>query len=163
MKRQKKRNPGPTKVGIKTVLSTLYDADNPLDKAAEEMFLVGNAMFTTAIQYIVVRSLFSDPATLAKKLVKEDPSAKAFKNHPSVKGLRDYLHAECVEKPMTTSRPRTSLMKQLEDSSDDEDQPTHSRTSSSKRPRIEDSPDEENIVDKPVTKAKKNKKQKKTK
>ena len=163
MKRQKKGNPGPTKVGIKTVLSTLYDADNPLDKAAEEMFLVGNAMFTTAIQYIVARSLFSDPATLAKKLVKEDPSAKAFKNRPSVKGLRDYLHAECVKKPMTTSRPRTSLMKQLEDSSDDEDQPTHSRTSSSKRPRIEDSPDEENVVDKPVTKAKKNKKQKKTK
>ena len=162
---EEEEKPRPTKDDIKTVLSTLYDADNPLDKAAEEMFLVGNAMFTTAIQYIVARSLFSDPATLAKKLVKEDPSAKAFKNCPSVKGLRDYLHAECVDKPTTTSRPRTSLMKQLEDSSDDEEQTTHSRTSSSKRPRIEDSPDEQDVVHKPVTKGKKNKnkKQKKTK
>ena len=110
---EEEEKPWRTKADIKTVLSTLYDADNPLDKAAEEMFLVGNAMFTTAIQYIVARSLFSDPATLAKILVKEDPSAKAFKNHPSVKGLQDYLHAECVEKPTTTSRLRTSLMKQL--------------------------------------------------
>ena len=59
------------------VMSTLYDAENPLDKAAEEMFLVRNAIFTTAIQYIVTRSLFTDPSMLADKLVKEDPAAKA--------------------------------------------------------------------------------------
>ena len=81
--------PQPTKADIKTVLSMLYDAENPLDKAAEEMFLVGNAMFTTAIQYIVARSLFSDPSTLANKLVKEDPSGKVFKNRLNVKGLRE--------------------------------------------------------------------------
>ena len=157
------RKPRPTKADIKTVLSTLYDAENPLDKVAEEMFLVGNTMFTTAIQYIVARTLFSDLLTLANKLVKKDPSAKAFKNRPNVKGLQDYLHAKCVKKPTTTSPPRTSLMKQLEDSSDDDDQPTHSHASSSKRPRIDDSPDEENVVEKAVTRPKKNKKQKKAK
>ena len=66
-----------TKADIKMVMSTLYDAENPLDNAAEEMFLVRNAIFTTAIQYIVTRSLFTDPSMLADKLVKEDPAVKA--------------------------------------------------------------------------------------
>ena len=96
----------PTKADIKTVMSTLYNTENPLDKAAEEMFLVGNTMFTTAIQYIVTRSLFTDPSMLADKLVKEDPAAKALKKTQNVKALGDYLHAECVEKPSTTSHPR---------------------------------------------------------
>ena len=43
----------PTNEDITEVMSYMYDNKQKLDKSVDEMFVVGCAMFNTAIQYIV--------------------------------------------------------------------------------------------------------------
>lgn len=59
-------------------MSFLYNPNQPLDQAVEEMFLVGAAMFSTATQYIVARSLMSDPVKFAEKLILQNEESKQF-------------------------------------------------------------------------------------
>jgi hypothetical protein len=60
------------------------------------MFVVGGAMFSTAIQYIVVRSIISQPTKFTEKLVLENESTKDFKREKDVKALRRLLVQECL-------------------------------------------------------------------
>ena len=65
-----------TKEDVKTVMSFLYNDEQQLDQSVNKMFTVGAAMYTTAIQYMVARSLLSQPAKLAEKLVLENQNVK---------------------------------------------------------------------------------------
>ena len=114
------------KEDTKTVLSFLYNNDQPLDKAVEEMFLVGGALFSTAIQYLVARSILSDPKTFAEKVVLENEASKEFKKAKHVKALRQLLQTECrgdsshlSTSTGSTSNVRRALLHELEDSDDD--------------------------------------------
>lgn len=103
---------------VNTVMTTIYDENNALDKAVDEMFVVGGAMYTTAIQYIVARSIMSEPNKYAEKLVGDDRSYKAFKKAKNVKALQRFLHEQCLDDHTTvqhTSTPsRSSLLQQLQ-------------------------------------------------
>ena len=89
--KEKNHRTAPTKDDIKTVMSFLYDCNHSLDKAVAEMFILGGAMFTTAIQYIVARSIMTEPAKFAEKLVLENEGSKEFKKGRDVKALRRFL------------------------------------------------------------------------
>jgi hypothetical protein len=116
----------PSKRDINTVMTYLYDNEQALDKSIEEMFVVGGALFSTAIQYIVARSIISQPTKLADKLVLENENTKEFKRGKDVKALRCLLEQECLENcPQTSSQssnshPRRALLQQLQDDSDDD-------------------------------------------
>jgi hypothetical protein len=109
----------PTKEDINTVMSYLYDNHQQLDKSIEEMFTVGGALFTTAIQYIVARSIISQPTKFAEKLVLENENTKEFRREKDVKALRNFLQQECLGSCAQTSaktsksNPRRALLKEL--------------------------------------------------
>ena len=123
--KEKNNTTAPTKDDIKTVMSFLYDCNHPLDKAVEDMVILGAAMFTTAIQYIVARSIMTEPAKFAEKLVLENEGSKEFKKGRDVKALRRFLESECLGassscSASTTSNAPRALFHQLQDSDDDE-------------------------------------------
>lgn len=108
----------PSEQDVNTVMPTIYKENNTLDKAVDEMFLVGGAMYTAAIQYIVARSIMSEPNKYAEKLVGDVRSYKAFKKAKNVKALQRFLHEQCVRNDTTvqhTSAPSSSsLLQQLQ-------------------------------------------------
>ena len=149
---------------IKQVMSFLYNPSQPLDRAVEEMFLVGAAMFTTATQYIVARSLVRDHEKFAEKLILQNKESKKFKKCRDVRALRWFLEAECLGatssssmSSTTTSKVRRALMSQLEDSQseDDEDEHTTSHGHRNTRPRMEEVESDDDVVEQPPQKKKK--------
>ena len=94
------------------------------------MFVVGGAMFTTAIQYIVARSILSNPTNFANKLVLANENAQQFKKKQDVKGLPQFLQQECLGNSKqtyghsSTSNARKALLQELEDDDDDDDDDT---------------------------------------
>lgn len=117
---------------VNAVMSTIYDDGNALDRAVDEMFVVGGAMFSTAIQYIVARSIMSDPTQYSEKLVTDDQSTKAFKQSKSVTGLQRFLNQQCIQHaddhlPQTSASSRRDLLRQLQQGNnvrqEDEDPP----------------------------------------
>ena len=78
---------------------TKDDIKQPLHWAVQEMFLVGAGMFLMATQYIVARSLMSDPEKFAKKLILQTEESKQFKKCRDVRALRLFLKSECLGAP----------------------------------------------------------------
>jgi hypothetical protein len=161
----------PTKRDINTVMTYLYDNEHAFDKSIEEMIVVGGAMFTTAIQYLVARSILSQPTKLADKLALENDNTKDFKRGMDVKALRHFLERECLDNyPQTSSRssklhPRRALLQQLRDDSDDDDDVAQEQTrrvrKTTKRTVHEDSDSsasEEEVEETAAPKRKKSKK-----
>ncbi|CAB3992168.1 Hypothetical predicted protein [Paramuricea clavata] len=108
----------PTKRDIHTVMTYLYDNEQALDKSIEEMFEVSRAMFATAIQYMVARSII-------KK--------ECLENCPQTSSGSSNLH------------PRRALLQQLQadDSEDDHDVAQQATTSVRKTPKRTVSEDSE--------------------
>ncbi|XP_028418501.1 uncharacterized protein LOC114544077 [Dendronephthya gigantea] len=110
----------PTEADVNTVMSSLYDDDNALDQVVDQIFHLGGAMYTTAIQYIVAQSIISLPAKYADKLVTDDQSSKGFKKGKNVKALQRFLHEQCLEGgdnsglQTTSGPPRRSLLQELQ-------------------------------------------------
>ena len=129
----------PKKNDIKQIMSVLYIPSQPLDWAVQEIFLVGPTMFSTATQYIVARSLMTDPEKFAKKLILQNKESKQFKKCRDVRALRQFLKSECLgatsssSMSSTTSKVRRALMSQLEDSESDDDEDKHPMTSHAPR------------------------------
>ena len=92
---------------IKTVMRYMYDENNGLESIVDDMFLLGGAMFTTAIQYMVTRNIMSDPQAYAKKLETDDRPTKDFKSQANVKSLKAFLQEQCL---MNQEQPSTSLV-----------------------------------------------------
>lgn len=105
---------------VKTVLQYMYDEDNGLEAVVDDMFTLGGAMFTTAIHYMVSRSLFSDPKHYSTKLETDNHATKQFKSKPNIQGLKAFLTNECVtsaDQPSTSSactKSRKRLLEELE-------------------------------------------------
>ena len=111
----------PNKEDIATVMSYMYDNTQMLDKTIEEMFLVKGAMFTTAIQYIVARSIMSNRTSCSEKFVLESENSEEFKSKHDVKSLRNFLQQECLGNSnqssghTSISTGRRALLQELED------------------------------------------------
>ena len=153
----------PNKEDITTVMSYMYDNTQMLDKNVEEMFRVGGAMFTTAIQYIVARSIMSNPTSFSEKLVLENENSEEFKGKHDVKGLRNFLQKECLGNSTQSSSGHTSisnarraLLQELEDDDSPEPQTTMpKKTGKHKRTTLPQEADES-----PTPKRKKSKRNK---
>lgn len=68
-----------SKEDIKAVLEEIYDPESNLHSVMAEMFEIGNAMYTTAIQYIATKEMLTKPDYYDDHLVADDTAAKTFK------------------------------------------------------------------------------------
>lgn len=91
------RNNTPANKGdIKNVLMTLMNNNNGLPGIMEQMFEVGGAMYTMAIQYFVAKHLFENPNEYANKCIGTDEAIVAFKSNASIQGLVNFLNSTCA-------------------------------------------------------------------
>ena len=91
-----KSEDNPTTEDIKTVMRYMYDENNSLETIVDDMFVLGGAMFTTAIHYMVTRNIMGDPQAYAKKLESDDRPTKDFKSQAGVKSLKAFLQQQCL-------------------------------------------------------------------
>jgi hypothetical protein len=104
------------------MLKEFFRDDDTVVNVMHEAFMVGSTLYTMAIQFLVARAVFPDPQQYSRMLPMTTEGAKAFKENPSVKGLKQFLfpNVVTVDKESSTSKLNSSsLLAQLE-SSDDE-------------------------------------------
>ena len=46
---------------VKSVMHYMYDESNAMEGVVDDMFVLGGAMFATAIHYMVTRNILADP------------------------------------------------------------------------------------------------------
>ena len=107
---------------IKTVMRYMHDENNSLECIVDGMFLLGGAMFTTAIHYMVTRNIMGDPQAYAKKLESDHCPTKDFKSQADVKDFKAFLQQQCLieEREASTSTgfpvSRKRLLEEFEQS-----------------------------------------------
>ena len=74
------------------VLKFLFQDHEDLDSIVDKMFHVGGAMFATAVQLIVARTLVQDPERYAELVeASETGSDAVFKKNSDIESMRDFI------------------------------------------------------------------------
>ena len=120
-----KTEANPTIDDVKKVMHYIYNESNAMEEIVDDMFVLGGAMFATAIHYMVTRNVLSDPQAYATKLESDDHATKKFKTQANVKGLKAFLGEQCLS--------RKRLLEELEQS----DKPPK-KSKKSKRSRVKE-------------------------
>ena len=120
-----KTEANPTIDDVKKVMHYIYDESNAMEGIVDDMFVLGGAMFATAIHYIVTHNVLSDPQAYATKLESDYRATKKFKTQANVKGLKAFLGEQCLSNPgePSTSSPSTGSRKRLLEELDQSDKP----------------------------------------
>ena len=100
---------------VKKVMHYMYDETNAMEGVVDDMFVLGGAMFSSAIHYMVTRHVLSDPEAYATRLESDDSATKNFKSQPNVKGLKAFLENQCLSDAgqASTSSPSSGCRKRL--------------------------------------------------
>lgn len=114
-----KNNEPATPGDVRKLLGAFYEDGGALGGIMEEMFELGGAMYTMAIQYFVANELFQCPDEFADKLVSVDQATTNFKEDRTVRGLKNFLNETCTEQKVAatnTNRHKRNLLRELEES-----------------------------------------------
>lgn len=98
---------------VKTFLKAMLGADQTQENFFQELTKLGAAMFSMGIHYTVMHSLLSNPEWLAEQSVGTTQQLKAFKQNPTIPGLKKYLTDTCVAQENQTKTKTTSTKRKL--------------------------------------------------
>ena len=99
------------------VLKFLFQDHEDLDNIVNEMFHVGGAMFATAVQLIVARTLVQDPERYAELVeASETGSDAVFKKNADIESMRDFIVSSVLGRQHQRSKQPTRkyLLKQFD-------------------------------------------------
>lgn len=101
-----------TEADVVETLKFLYQENDELDTIVEHMFHVGGALFSTATQYIIARTLVRSPEDYAEIVEAEDGSDAAFQRDKDIVSMRDFVVNSVVgrAKQRSVSSPRKNLI-----------------------------------------------------
>ncbi len=85
--------------------------DDDILMLMHEAFIVGSTLHTMAIQFLLAKAVFRDPKQYSRILPMTAPGAKAFKENPSVKGMKQFLPHNVVEGKEECGRPQENKNK----------------------------------------------------
>lgn len=107
----------PAEKDVVQTLKFLFAEKDEMDSLVDEMFHVGGALFATAAQLIVARTLVRNPENYAD-LVEADEtgSDRKFKNSKDIQSMRDFIVADVLgnSKPKPAAYARKDLLKQFD-------------------------------------------------
>jgi hypothetical protein len=107
----------PEENNVVETLKFLFKEDEEMDDLVDEMFRVGGALFVTAIQIIVARTVIRNPETYAEIVEAEDTGSDAiFKKNADIESMRDFIVASVIgkSKPKAQSPARRHLLKHFD-------------------------------------------------
>lgn len=99
------------------VLKFLFQDHEDLDIIVDEMFHVGGAMFATAVQLIVARTLVQDPERYAELVeASETGSDAVFKKNADIESMRDFIVSSVLGRKHERGKQpaRKDLLKQFD-------------------------------------------------
>ena len=97
-----KTEANPTIDDVKKVMHYIYDESNAMEGIVDDMFVLGGAMFATAIHYMVTRNVLSDPQAYATKLESDDHATKKLKTQANSKGFKSLSWRAVLVRPRGT-------------------------------------------------------------
>ena len=80
----------PTKSDVINMMKFMFDEKDELDEAMDTMFKMGGAIYSTACQYIVLRSIIRNPDAYAALTQCENGADTSFKSQKDIPAMRDY-------------------------------------------------------------------------
>jgi hypothetical protein len=101
----------PGEEDVVETLKFLYQENDDFDTIIDEMFQVGGALFVTAVQHIVARTLIRFPEEYGEIVQADDESDATFQNKKDIASMRDFLVNGVIGK--TTQKSLTSPRKNL--------------------------------------------------
>jgi len=106
-----------TEEDVIETLKLLFQENDDLDAILEQMFHVGGALFVTATQVIVAKTLIQDPESYAELVEAEDTgSDSVFKQNGDIESMRNFIVSSVLgkrrKKPAKGSRK--DLLKQFD-------------------------------------------------
>ena len=112
-----------TEKSVVETLKFLYKENDELDNIVDSMFHEG-ALFVTAIQYIVARTLIRNPEEYAQRVESEDGCDATFQRQRDIVSMKDYIVDSVIgkhRKVPSLSSPRKSLLRQFDSPSKSND------------------------------------------
>ena len=125
-----------TEKNVVETLKFLYKENDELDNMVDSMFHVGGALFVTAIQYIVARTLIRNPEEYAQRVESEDGSDATFQRQRDIVSMKDYIVHSVIgkhKKVPSLPSPRKSLLRQFDSPSKSNDTQEKTSPHTSKR------------------------------
>ena len=86
------------------------------------IYLTASNLLTLSTQYIVTKSLLTNPEMFADKVHATEVSDAAFKKSKDVKGMKNFVINACLSKTKKTKQSVTKNLLQAFDSSDEEEE-----------------------------------------
>ena len=117
---------------VVNMLKEFFREDHSSLDVINEAFIAGSTLYTMAIQYMAARAIFCNPEQYARVLPMNTTGGKAFKDNPSVKGMKRFLVSNVLTDNTGRSPSKNtccSLLAELE-SSDGDSSGDGSRTAS---------------------------------
>ena len=104
----------PSEEDVVETLEFLYQENDDFDALIDEMFQVGGALFVTAVQHIVARTLIRFPEEYGEIVQADNESDATFQNKKDIVSMRDFLVngviGKATQKSLTS--PRKNLIAQ---------------------------------------------------
>ena len=111
-----------TEANVKAAVRSFLQPNPKLDKYMNRIYLTASNLLTLSTQYIVTKSLLTNPDMFAEKVHATEVSDAAFKKTKDVKAMKNFLINACLSKTKKAKPSVTKNLLQAFDSSDEEEE-----------------------------------------
>lgn len=113
---------------VKAAVRCILNPNPTLDKLMNKIYVTSSNLLTLSTQYLVYKSILTNPEMFAEKVQATEVSDVEFKNSKTIKGMKKFMIAACTVGAKTTAGAKKNLLDAF-DSTDEEVDPAQSSSS----------------------------------
>ena len=97
---------------MKAAVRSFLQPNEKLDKITNKIYITVSNLLTLSIQYLVTKSLFTNPDMFADKVHATEVSDAHFKKSEDIKGMKQFIINTCVVKNKSKSTVAKNLLEE---------------------------------------------------
>ena len=109
-----------TQSNVKAAVRSFLEPNEKLDKMMNKIYLTASNLLTLSTQYLVTKSLLTNPQMFAEKVHATEVSDATFKKSKDIKGMKNFMIDACILKSAKARKPAVKSLLQAFDDSDDD-------------------------------------------